>query len=335
MKRWMKKFAAVVATAAMVCSVGMPAFAVNEFNGVGEVTFQNDGHGQYTRLDIREQVYNSVVGNELEVVQALPTEDEGFYKVSETQYLVQAYDDVYTMSSKVELDPIDVKANTEIFEMYEISEALQKDITENIERENRKNNSEFIVELYVPSTVMRETSTFQYNGHLLRNVVANYKGSSVGPIGKEGVGTKDKANSLFNAILSTVGVKSKTVSLFGAGKSALDVFIAVHGPVIVGTSDDKTWTMLDYNSHTKEIDYYNPIMACWEEGCLTRYAELTKNTTYQFYGSTGKSYTTEKTLSEVYTSEHYDDPQFAINTAPVLFIDGYIYTEFYDSKIKL
>ncbi|MFR6290056.1 MAG: hypothetical protein ACLUKQ_01225 [Peptococcaceae bacterium] len=28
MKRWMKKFAAVVATAAMVCSVGMPAFAV-------------------------------------------------------------------------------------------------------------------------------------------------------------------------------------------------------------------------------------------------------------------------------------------------------------------
>ncbi len=32
MKRWMKKFAAVVATAAMVCSVGMPAFAMSDFN---------------------------------------------------------------------------------------------------------------------------------------------------------------------------------------------------------------------------------------------------------------------------------------------------------------
>lgn len=30
MKRWMKKFTAVVATAAMVCSVGMPAFAAEE-----------------------------------------------------------------------------------------------------------------------------------------------------------------------------------------------------------------------------------------------------------------------------------------------------------------
>lgn len=32
MKRWMKKFAAVVATAAMVCSVGMPAFAAENDN---------------------------------------------------------------------------------------------------------------------------------------------------------------------------------------------------------------------------------------------------------------------------------------------------------------
>ena len=37
MKRWMKKFTAVVATAAMVCSMGMPAFAAEE-NTVDEET---------------------------------------------------------------------------------------------------------------------------------------------------------------------------------------------------------------------------------------------------------------------------------------------------------
>ena len=35
MKRWMKKFAAVVATAAMVCSVGMPAFAAEDVTTSG------------------------------------------------------------------------------------------------------------------------------------------------------------------------------------------------------------------------------------------------------------------------------------------------------------
>lgn len=146
---------------------------------------------------------------------------------------------------------------------------------------------------------------------------------------------KKKADAFVNFVLSSVGCASLTVGIFGAGKSALDFFISLHGPVLYGTNDDKTYSVLVYDKKTKETYYYNPYVEEWEEGCFSQYVKMKRNDTYQFYSSNGESELEKTPLNTEYTTEHYNDPLFAVYSAPICYIDAYIFTTLYGSTLRL
>ena len=345
MRRTVKKIIATVLTAAMAIGATVPAYADmnNDIKNdeIGkQVCFRNNGHGQYILIQdtaIGAKNISMQAGND--IIQAEVTDREDFYQISENQYLVQAYSNVYTLAKKIHLNPFDFNANLDVLDSYNISEALKEDIKENIEKEQNKNNDNFTVDLYVPSVNNAKNTTnveyFDYNGYRIRNTIVDYGYLSTDLIKKDGSKAKNEAAALKNFGLSCAGCIYKTVGIFGAGKSALDLYIAKYGAVSSGSATDKTYTTLLYNKYTKQTDCYNKAVSSWEEGCLSKSVYIYQNTTYQYYASNGKELFSQSPLSETYNSEHYTDVQFAINTAPVCYIDSDIYVTIYGKTVRL
>lgn len=338
MKKQFKKILATILVTSMATSIGFPALAegtVNNFEDDTVIVFQNDGHGQYTKVHKDLRMYENV-----DTIQAVSLENKDIFQVSEDQFLIPAYDNTYTLAEKIELDSTNVDNTISLLGTYEISDKLKDDIVENIERENENNNDDFYIDLFVPSAEnetksAKSTNYFDYMGHKLRNVFVEYNNCSTEMIKQNGSSAKNKADSFVNFTISCVGCVSQTIGIFGAGKSALDMFIAFNGPVSVGTSQDKTYTSLLYNKKTMQTDCYSDSVSMWEEGCLSRYASIYQNSTYQFYSSNGKDKLIQTNLSTTYISKHYADYQFAINNAPVCYIDPYIYVNLYGTRIQL
>lgn len=344
MKKWLKKTVAIILTAAMAMSAGMPALASEYSIPEASQIFINEGMGLYKRINSHTANTFSITNNdEVEMLTATSTTNEEIYKISETEYLLHAYDNFYTVASKVELNPTNYSANEATLEAFEISDALKNDIAENIEREQNNNNTDFSLSLYVPekksdvSTYANPTTeqvVFAYGDHLMRRYVVEYENCTVGPARLSGTNTKNVADSAINLILSTVGLKYKEISIAGAAKSLLDYFVAAKGEVLTGTPNDYMETTVVYDKHTKQLDWYNPYYQDWEEGSLTRWVNVTKHFTVQYYSSVGQHYTHESTINEEYTSEHYDDYDFAIQMAPTCYIDPYIYGELYGYTLQ-
>lgn len=329
MKKKFKKAIAVILTMAMAMSVGVPAFAMDNENKT--VYFACDSEGRYTMLNTA--TLRSGQTMEKNIVQAQVTENDGFYKLSGNEYLVEAYDDVYTKAKKIPLNASDYSANKNIMEEYNLSNALKKDIEDTINMQKMNGNFALTVDLYVPSSsISNNTRAFNdetfYYGHnnLMRNTYVNYGNCSTDMVKKEGTDTKNIADSFMNLVISSVGCISDYVAVFGIGMSALDFFEDAFGPVERGTSADKLYLALSYKKYTKQIDYYDPYIQEWGEGCLTRYVQVYEMNGQQFYGDTGATQPIQLPLNEEFTSQHYNDYQFAINTAPVCYIDPVITT---------
>lgn len=61
---------------------------------------------------------------------------------------------------------------------------------------------------------------------------------------------------------------------------------------------------------------------------------MKRNDTYQYYGATGDSYLCKTDLSTKYTSEHYNDPDFAVLSAPICYIDAPIFIKLYGASFR-
>lgn len=309
------------------------AIAADTSNQIEKIYFQYYGNGQYGKT-----IETRTVNIDSRIIEAIATESEDIYLVDGNEYLVQVSQDIYTLAEKIEIDETDFNANTSIFEMYSIPEKLRDDIEENIEREALNDNEDFSISLYVPANISLLSSSatdFTYQGHKLRNYIVDYNNCSVGPVNKNGSNAKNAAASLTNFVLSCVGCVSKTVTIFGLGVSAYDVYASIHGEVQYGSQGDKTYSLLVYDKKTKDTHYYDPYVQTWQEGCFSQYVKMKRNDTYQFYGATGKSELTKKTLSTTYWTEHYYDPLFAVQAAPVGFVDNYIFVNLYGTSCRL
>ena len=336
MKKTFKKAVAVILTMAMAMSVGVPAFASECENKT--MYFVCDSEGRYTMLNTTTLRDGNTVGKN--IVQAQVTENDRFYKLSGNEYLIEAYGDVYTKAKKIPLNASDYSANKNIMEEYNLSNALKKDIEDTINMQKMNGNFALTVDLYVPAsndnsnTRAFDDETFYYgHNNLMRNTYVNYGYCSTKTVEKNGTNVKNVADSFINLVISSVGCVSDNVAIFGIGMSALDFFEAVYGPVERGTSDDKIQTALSYNKYTKQIDYYDPYIQEWGEGCLARYVKVYEVNGMQFYGDTGKTQHIQQSVNKEYTSQHYNDYQFAIDTAPVCYIDPVITTTLYGTHI--
>lgn len=307
-----------------------------QYKDLNSAKFYCDGNGKYVMINVSS--YSQRLNNDEDIIEALPTDSEEIFALNQNEYLIRAYDNVYFAANKISISGDFAQMSKALENSCEISDTLLADIDENITREQENENPDFEVELYVPTGVTTNSTNsneFTYNGHKLRHYLVNYKNCSTGMKEKNGTKTKDFASALVDFVISCVGCASATVSLFGAGKSALSVFTAAYGQVTVGSQDDRINTNLIYDKTTKEIQYYNPISKTWDDGCFTRSVTFTRNDTYQFYSSNGNSLLKQTSLNKAFYSEHYYDYQFAVETSPVLYIDDYIYATLYGNKIRL
>lgn len=328
----MKKLLATLLTTVMVFNFGCIAFAANS-NPASEL-FLNCGDGRYVNF----APTRTTLTNHFDVIEATPTETDGILWIEESLYLLETTESFYTIAERVNLNSHNNNANQTIYNAYNIPERLQKDIAENIARENENGNPEFSVNLYVPPRASAQsTQELTYtteNGHKCKDYVVTYSNCRTDPVDKNGVDAKSHADSLINFTLSAVGCVSETVGIFGAGKSAYDLFADLFGSVKVGTQDDLTYSLLVYDKKTKDTFYYNPYIEEWEEGCFSYFVHMKRNDTYQFYGATGDSYLCKTDLSTKYTSEHYYDPDFAVLSAPICYIDAPIFIKLYGASFR-
>lgn len=328
----MKKFLAALLATVMVFNFGCVAFAANSSSS--SKSFFNCGDGRY--IDLAST--RTALTNYSDVIEATPTKTDGILWIEESLYLVETTDSFYTLAEKVRLNSHNSSANETIYYAYNIPEKLQKDIAENIARENANGNLEFSVDLYVPPRASgQSTQELTYtteNGHKCKDYVVTYSNCRTEPVDKNGKNAKSHADALINFTLSAAGCASVVVGLFGAGKSAYDLFVDLFGSVPAGTQDDLTYTLLVYDKKTKDTFYYNPYIEEWEEGCFSYFVQMKRNDTYQYYGANGNSYLWKTDLSTKYTSEHYYDPEFAVLSAPVCYIDAPISIELYGTSFR-
>ena len=331
----MKRILSALLSLTLLISLSTPAFATSQSEGSDSLFFLDSGNGCYTLINTTR----STTTRSSELVKALPTETDGVFFISESLYLVESSQNIFTLSQKVSLNSVNNGANQEIFNTYGISERLQNDIAENIARERANGNSEFSVSLYVPASSStrsgEETTYTTENGYTCKDYIVTYNNCRTDPVEKNGVSAKNFADAFINFVISSVGCVSTTVGLFGAGKSAFDLFVAAKGNVSHGTQSDLTYSLLIYDKKTKDTYYYNPYVREWEEGCFSQYVSMKRNDTYQYYVANGESQLIQTALTEKYWTEHYYDPEFAVYSAPICYIDAFIFVNLYGTSIRL
>lgn len=331
----MRRITSILLVLALLISFPLTALAATPSKTSNSVFFLDAGDGRYLNIGSTD----TATTRSSQLIEAFPTETDGIYLISDSLYLVETTQRFFTLSEKVNLNSRNNSSNQVIYNSYGISERLQKDIAENIARERDNGNLEFSINLYVPANnsarSSQETTYTTENGYTCKDYIVTYNNCRTDPVDKNGATAKTHADSFFNFVISAVGCVSTTVALFGAGKSAFDLFVDLHGSVSSGTQSDLTYSLLVYDKKTKDTYYLNPYVNEWEEGCFSQYVSMKRNDTYQYYASNGESELIKTTLTKTYWTEHYYDPEFAVYSAPICFIDGYIFVDLYGETIRL
>lgn len=273
------------------------------------------------------------------IIQAKPVEHEGVYQLSENLYLSNAYDNIYTLSERIDIDTYSFSTTSQQFKNHEIPQNLLDDINDTIRIQNEIENDDFSVSIYVPSSYSTFASSngteYTYNGQRYKHYTVEYSNMSTNMIDHKGKSASTVADSIVNFVISAVGVSILTVGIFGAGKSAFDMFKAIYGTDIVGTSNDIVQTNIIYNKTSKETLWYNPYSRIWEDGCMSFRVRITRADTYQYYASTGDSHLIKTTLNTWYYSENYNNLQSGMDYAGLMYVDSPIYLTLYNYRVKL
>lgn len=125
---------------------------------------------------------------------------------------------------------------------------------------------------------------------------------------KTGVQTKDIASSIYNFVISSVGVASTSVSLFGVGLSALSAYeTAVNRTVSVGKPADylQVAFKLDYLEKTSQLVTSSGLRMT---GCVSQKIWIDNASYRQVYASISST-KQERTVSvnQTYTTKHWNN----------------------------
>lgn len=318
----MKKIISSTVATILIFSFTLSASATSFLGTEEEILFlQSVGHGQYKTVS---QKSNG------EII-AVETEDEGVFHVKGNQYILSTEADNYLLVDKIDVNVDQFSLNQIQFNQYGIPNELVTEIQKTINKQKEIGNDKLEVAIYAPSLAAsnqtENTTYYTYNGRQLRDYAIKYWHMSVSHE-KKGTGAKDTASSIFNFIISSAGVTSKTISLFGWGVSALSAYESIFGSVNYGTQSDKIYINIPYDKITKRTEVY--MGGNWNPGCTTYKAWLDRSDTYQYYSSTGKSKYFEKSLNLEYFSEHYNSAAAtAIANAPMQHYDPGIRVKIY------
>lgn len=312
------------------------------------LTYTDHGSFEAVTTDVREittDARESTSDVVSDIVYATSTEYDGIYQLNDDKYVANVKDDIFLLVEKEDLNLEDIEANELIFEKNNLTSDLIQSIEENIQQQKAIENEDFEVSIFAPATIntkasnaraRSETSYYTYDGYNFKDTIVTYKNGSSG-MQEIAAGTKTKniASKLINLVISAVGIRSKSVSIFGAGLSALDVFVVDKGPVSYGAVKDRLSGNLIYDKYEKLTAMADNGGSSYTFGYCTSYkVYIQRCDVYQFYVSTGESLTEEQGIWEYQYSENYLNPARKIenNLPKTTYTDGRIYSTFFGGK---
>jgi hypothetical protein len=247
---------------------------------------------------------------------------------------------------RINIDVDNYAENLTTFRANSVSSDLIQDIQKSINTQKARGNTEFEVELYVPtqlnsvlsSTIEQPPSYNHYcsthNGIPMRDTLVIYRNASTGMIQKTGTTAKASAGSWINFIVCAGGFASEKFSIFGFGMSLLDLFTSKNGPVTAGSTSDLTYSnqIFDYIHKTQEV----MVNGRWMRGNISTKAWLNRMDTYQYYNSTGKSLFEQIPINKTLFSINYNNPEKSFQSISLGgTADPLSYIYIYETKVNL
>lgn len=332
-----------------ILNISLPALASNADSSTGETrrAFVDNGHGEYAMLTtlsrpkgFSEIVYAEDNGNE----------DEDVYELSNGKYLLKAYDSIYLLSDKIEVDIENFESNADVFNRYNISDSFRDDIQSVISAQKALGNEDLVVEIYAPSINEMQpladeplgTTYYTYTvdgvTYDMKDFSVKYSNLSSGMYEKKDKDALPAAKGFFNFVVTCAGAVSKKVTAFGVGLSAYDFYKSVVGEVVTGQSGDRIYTNLIWDEVVKETYCADPVYGDYPNaGCISYKVWLNRHDTYQFYSETGKGELIQPFLNEVMYSPNFEDPcpEAILSGISTTYVDPWIYTKVFDTRIQL
>lgn len=356
----MKRFICLLLVLILTTSTITPALAYEDANSSsasklrGSQTlatsttssFLSNGHGEYQLVIPAENnpsMYSTSTENS---ISATSTEDTDIYHVAGDQYLTHSHDNLYLLTTKIEIDPNNCDY-LELIEKYQVPQKTIEEIKAVSVAQAAFGNDIFSVEIYVP--FFRNTSNsnesiapladeklgYSYVNHTYGNKqyrIRNYmtKFSNVSPEMESILGSSasSTAKTFINLLISFAGVFSKSISVFGAGLSAYDYLNSLGDSVITGDSQDKIEFAIVYDRILKNTDVYE--MGMWSPAMTTHKVWLNRFDMRVFSGATGKSFFPQPSINSVIYSPHFNDYDFAVVMAPLDYFDPYPEATFFN-----
>jgi len=341
----MKKIICLISIISLLIVGTVPINAYNEMLCENLITTEYfvaeyNGHGEYTVHKINGSINNNSDKKTMlpeNMISIIPTEDDEMYYVSDNKYLVNVYDDKYILAEKVTINSKLYDDNIVIFDNYNIPEDVKNNIESVMISQMEMGNNDLGIELYVPAAVSSDVQIMAneplgttYYNYEYDNIIyhmmdysVKYYNLSTGMIERTGTSALATAKTFTDFVLSIPGVVvdeivEHVISAFGLFESAYDLYVAICGPVVYGSSGDRLYTSLIYDRIVKYTYVQDPVFGDYPEpSCVAHKVWLNRHDTYQYYSSTGESHLAKESINmEFYT------PNFR-NPAPAAIENGF------------
>ena len=253
---------------------------------------------------------------------------------------------MYLLTKKINVNDSNFEKCKSLLQEYNVDEQHIKNIQQVIEFQKELNNNDFLVEIYVPDTydsdvntlsAQTETTYYTYTDRWgqrwsMRDIVTKYSNLWTPPVVKSGHSAKKASSAFVNAIISGVGIASKTISVFGFGKSLYDLYVDARGPVLASRSTDQSISVALYDRKEKLSQYYATALAKYVDGKTSHKIWMNKLDTKQLYNGDPTAYNKIRSLNTVEYSQYWDNNAMTIQPCGW---EDYLKFKMYDTNVIL
>lgn len=346
-----QRFIVITLLLCVIFSSTIPVCAV-EAKDENKIILECVGHGEFlVRKSLTDAAENKPVDKAEfatagEIVSANSFDGDEILRVSAEKYLIKTADDTYMLADKITINPNDLALVKQVLQHYEISSRYINQIEEVICHQKELKNNDFFIELFVPADISNDSGTkggqitnsyytytdSQGDKWKMRDISIKYSNLSSGMVSKSGTTTKSYASAFVNVVISAAGTVSKTVSVFGVGKSLYDAYVAIHGTVQYSSGGDRTYSSAIFDRIEKTSQVYAEASGSYVTGKTSHKAWVNRLDTYQYYGATGESELIKPSVNEIHYSQYWDNNE---KTLSHIGWEDYIEIKLYNTTVAL
>ena len=321
----MKKMISLALAACMALALAAPASAtgtsaksnVDEVSKNDVVVLKENDDGTFTLIGTVGDFGNRApVQGATTSATVVRDQDMDILHLSGNQYLTKAYDNVYAKAERVGFNTESYEKNISLINKYDLSDEEAQEIKEIIESQKAVGNSEIEVSVYVgelhtvdsmnltgvSSLATNTNNAVKENILATRNYLTPWRDVVTGKT------ARDVAKTIATLVITTGGLSSAAVSIFGAGVTALTEYQSFFNTTIknpLGTDWQQVRFKLDWLKKTSKVHTTAGDLI----GCVSQRIWLDYYYHNQFFAQVGKEHQTTKRVNLTMNSKSWEDSE--------------------------